>query len=317
MRGFRDEAPATLPIGEYLSGSTEAGLYRLRYAPAGTNLWTLARGAAKRLRVRIDVSGEGNIRIIADDVSVLPGKAVRGLRQVVRQRHTLKFISAPHQGRVASALATDRSTKDIARLTSRKTDLQHDDWRYLHRARLDLLPLRGYSWSSSDNKTCRHCGESSENGFHVLNNCRVNLTLATQRHDAVLELLYQLLSRKGYTAIINRELPESRLKPDVELEVSGTRLMIDVAVSYDISDNLQAAYNRKVTKYQHLGQVLPLVLGSLGSWYPMNEDIRSLLGIDHRSWCTFRRRSRLAAIKGSMEMIREHLATTDDHNIHM
>ncbi|KAI9556014.1 hypothetical protein GHT06_018577 [Daphnia sinensis] len=62
--------------------------------------------------------------------------------------------------------------------------------------RLDLLPLRGYSWSSSDNKTCRHCGESSENGFH------------------------QLLSRKGYTAIINRELPESRLKPDVELEVS-------------------------------------------------------------------------------------------------
>jgi hypothetical protein len=31
LRGFRDEVPATLPIGVYLSRSTEAGLYRLSY----------------------------------------------------------------------------------------------------------------------------------------------------------------------------------------------------------------------------------------------------------------------------------------------
>ena len=315
LRGFRDEVPATLPIGDYLSGSTEAGLYRLRYGPAGTNLWTLARGAAKRLRAQIDVSGEETFRIIADDVSVLPAKAVRGLRQVVRQRHTRKFTSAPHQGRVAAALAIDQSTKDIARLTSCRTDLQHEDWKYLHRARLDLLPLRGYTWSSFDNKSCRHCGESSENGFHVLNNCKVNLTLATQRHDAVLELLFKLLTRKGYAATINRELPESRLRPDVELQVSGSRLMIDVAISYDHSENLEAAYTRKVLKYEHLGQVQPLVVGSLGSWYPLNEDIRSLLAIDHRSWSAFRRKSRLAAIKGSMEMVRKHLTNTTDEHI--
>ena len=315
LRGFRDDVPATLPIGEYLSGSTEAGLYRLRYGPAGTNLWTLARGAAKRLRAQIDVSGDETFRIIADDVSVLPAKAVRGLRQVVRQRHTRKFTSAPHQGRVASALAIDQSTKDIARLTSCRTDLLHEDWKYLHRARLDLLPLRGYAWSSFDNKSCRHCGESSENGFHVLNNCKVNLTLATQRHDAVLELLFKLLTRKGYAATINRELPESRLRPDVELQVSGSRLMIDVAISYDHSENLEAAYTRKVLKYQHLGQVQPLIVGSLGSWYSLNEDIRSLLAIDHRSWAAFRRKARLAAIKGSMEMVRKHLTnTTHEHN---
>ena len=315
LRGFREEVPATLPIGEYLSGSTEAGLYRLRFGPAGTNLWTLARGAAKRLRARIDVSGDENFRIIADDVSVLPAKAVRGLRQVVRQRHTRKFISAPHQGRVASALAIDQSTKDIARLTSCRTDLQHNDWKYLHRARLDLLPLRGYSWSSFDNKSCRHCGESSENGLHVLNNCKVNLTLATQRHDAVLELFHHLLSRKGYAATINRRLPETRLRPEVELQVSGSRLMINVAVSYDLQENLEAAYTRKVVKYQHLGQVLPLVLGSLGSWHPLNDDIRSLLAIDHRSWSAFRRKSRLAAIHGSMEMVKKHLTNTTDEHI--
>jgi len=91
--------------------------------------------------------------------------------------------------------------------------------------------------------------------------------------------------------------------------------MIDVAVSYDIPENLEAAYTRKVVKYQHLGQVLPLVLGSLGSWHPLNDDIRSLLAIDHRSWSAFRRKSRLAAIHGSMEMVKKHLTNTTDEHI--
>jgi hypothetical protein len=130
-----------------------------------------------------------------------------------------------------------------------------------------------------------------------------------------LELLFKLLTRKGYAATINRELPESRLRPDVELQVSGSRLMIDVAISYDHSENLEAAYTRKVLKYEHLGQVQPLVVGSLGSWYPLNEDIRSLLAIDHRSWSAFRRKSRLVAIKGSMEMVRKHLTNTTDEHI--
>ena len=91
--------------------------------------------------------------------------------------------------------------------------------------------------------------------------------------------------------------------------------MIDVAVSYDIPENLEAAYTRKVVKYQHLGQVLPLVLGSLGSWHPLNDDIRSLLAIDHRSWSAFRRKSRLAAIRGYMEMVKKHLTNTTDEHI--
>jgi hypothetical protein len=85
--------------------------------------------------------------------------------------------------------------------------------------------------------------------------------------------------------------------------------MIDVAVSYDNLGNLEAAYSRKVAKYQHLGRVVPLVVGSLGSWLPSNDDIRSLLGIDGRSWAIFRRKARLAAIQGSMSIIREHLKT--------
>ena len=307
LRAFPKHPPATLPIAEYLSGSNEAGLYRLRYGEAGTNLWTLARRAAKRLDARIDISDDETYRIIADDVSVIPAKAVRGLRQVVRQKHTAEFTRKKHQGRVAIALAMDTTSKDIARLTSCRTELRHADWKYIHMSRLDILPLCGYSYLKNPVKLCRRCGEGIENGYHVFNNCRFNLNLATARHDAILELLANLLTRRRFAATVNKAIPGQRLRPDVELQVSGSRLMIDVAVSYDIEENLEAAYNRKVTKYQHLGRVLPLVVGSLGSWYPPNDNIRSLLAIDGRSWATFRRKARVAAIQGSMSIIRDHL----------
>ncbi|MFO0089746.1 MAG: RNA-directed DNA polymerase, partial [bacterium] len=173
-RGFRDnENP--LPIGGYLSGSNEEGLYRMRYGTGGSNLWSLARAAARRQDVRIDVSGDESILVIADDVSVRPVKAVRGLRKAIRQRHTRDFLAAPHQGKVAEALDLDTYSKDMSNLISCHTQLSHSDWKYLHRSRLDLLPLVGYPWSGLGDKSCRHCHRENENGFHVLNHCIMNL----------------------------------------------------------------------------------------------------------------------------------------------
>lgn len=319
-RGFTQGVPEVLPVAEFLSGSVDHGLYRLRFAPKSKEtLWTLARRAAKRQRVRIDISGDESYFLVADDVSVRPLKAVRGLRQVIRQRNTKRFCDVnlhPHQGRVASALALESSSKDMARLISCRTELRYEDWKYLHRARLDLLQLRGYFWSKCQDKTCRHCGQTDENGFHVINNCQVHLLEYTRRHDSVLDLFYQLLLRKGYTANINRAMPGQRLRPDVEMSVNGSRLMVDVAVSYDTPENLDAAFNRKVGKYQSFGKILPLVVGSLGSWYPRNNDIRSLLGIDGRSWNMFRKKARMLAFHGSLAVIRKHLGISHQHILH-
>ncbi|KAK4045785.1 hypothetical protein OUZ56_033759 [Daphnia magna] len=69
---------------------------------------------------------------------------------------------------------------------------------------------------------------------------------------------------------------------------------------------MENAYQRKIAKYSSLGRILPLVIGSLGSWNPRNEEIRSILGIDGRSWGAFRFKARLAAIQGSMEMVCAH-----------
>ena len=137
-------------------------MYRLRFASSTSNLWSLARGASRRLGAWIDVSGDTITSIVADDVSVLPLKAVRGLRSVVRQRHTRIFLEAPHQGKVATGLDFDKSSsKDTVRKLSCRTELGHADWKLLHRARLDILPLRGYSWYGDGDKSCRRCGPAT------------------------------------------------------------------------------------------------------------------------------------------------------------
>ena len=307
-RGYASSPPACMPVAEYLSGSTEGGLYRLRNNRGGYNLWTLARAAAKHLAVRIDVSGDiKSLKLVADDISVQPCKAVRGIRKAVRQRWTDRLAALPHQGKASTGLRLHDS-KDLATMVSCRTELRFQDWPLLFQARLDLLPLRGYKWSAGGTKTCRRCGTARENAFHVLNQCRINAVMMTARHNSVLELLEQLMSRYGLQARVNRRMEGTDLRPDVELSLAGSRLMVDVAVSYDTPDHLKSAFDRKVDKYMVHGNIKPLVVGSLGSWYPNNDEIRSLLGIHPRSWAVFRRKARLLAIQGSMAILRAHLS---------
>ena len=194
-----------------------------------------------------------------------------------------------------------------ARLKSCKTDLRFEDWTYFHRARLDILPLRGYFWSEGLDKSCRKCGKLVEDGFHVLNSCKSQMVLYTKRHDAILQQLHQVIARKGYAAKVNRAIAGQRLRPDLEMIVNGTRVMVYVVVAFDIPENLAAAFNRKIEKYQSFGKILPLVVGSLGSWPSSNNDIMSFLKLDSRIWKTFTRKAKLTAIQHTMCVIRCHI----------
>ena len=192
--GLRITGKENLPVKEFLSGSIdEGGVYRLRYGSnPTTNLWSLTRKAAMRLKVQFDVSGDQSIRLIADNIAVLPLKAIKGLRLAVRQRWTKELASKPHQGRVASGLVLDPS-KDNSRVRAGNGGLSIIEWQLLHRCRLDLLPLRGYPWSIGDNKSCPRCFEGTETAVHITNHCKMGLQLSTKRHNSVLDLLSSLM----------------------------------------------------------------------------------------------------------------------------
>lgn len=50
-----------------------------------------------------------------------------------------------------------------------------------------------------------------------------------------------------------------------------------------------------------------MIVGSLCSWLPSNDDSRAFLGVSDRKWATFSKKARVAVIKGSMDIIRETL----------
>lgn len=313
MRLVNDEE--NLPVSEYLSGSTDGGLYRLRYGPRSiSNLWTITRHATRRLGVSVDVSNANDIKLSVDDVAVRPIKAVRGLRLAIRRRFTTELAAAPHQGQVAAGLILDDGTKDIARLTSVNTELSIKDWRLLHKTRLDLLPLRGYTWCSATNKTCRRCGEGVENASHITNNCKLGLALSTKRHNAILYSLADVIKKNRMEVTLDKNFQDSTLRPDLVTKARGTTYIIDVVVAYDSPSHLEEAYKRKRDKYDSLGITLPLVIGSTGAWIESNDDIKALLGIHTNTWARFRRSARKMAIEGSMEMIRTHLHTRQNND---
>ncbi len=87
---FSGKPPQPLPISDYLSGSTVGGLHDTRFYKAGSNTWSRKRKAARRLEARIDVSSdESQSKVIADNISCVSAKAVRGLRTVIRNRWTV------------------------------------------------------------------------------------------------------------------------------------------------------------------------------------------------------------------------------------
>ena len=303
----RNEVPFPLPINEYLAGSMEKGLDAIRHGGASMNLWTRARKASICLkRIRIDVSGEEYSKVIADDISSVSIKAVRGLRTAVRQRWTSRLLSAA-QGRVATGLALDMA-KENATLLSCRTPLTFQEWHFLHKARLGILPVRGGPGSMSTVKTCRLGCSKTETTDHVVSGCQVNSALSIKRHNTILTFIAEETEKLGHSIAINQAVENSALRPDLVVTSTNPPTIIDVTVPISSADGLERAKASKIEKYKHLGLILPLVVGSLGSWLPSNDEIAHALGFSRRKWHSMKKKMTLLAIQGSTKIIAKHLA---------
>ncbi|GFS24493.1 reverse transcriptase [Elysia marginata] len=119
---------------------------------------------------------------------------------------------------------------------------------------------------------CRQCRLSTETTSHVISACPVHLPEMIGRHDWVQTILMDLLWDLGTEAVPNaRHAEDDRAVPDVTITRELTPVYIDVTVPFDKPTNLYRTGQDKRDKYGHLGTVLPLVVGALGSWLPEND----------------------------------------------
>ncbi|XP_060877122.1 uncharacterized protein LOC132949979 [Metopolophium dirhodum] len=207
---------------------------------------------------------------------------MRTIRESKRLARSATLIGKPDQGRAiecaAAHAASAHSFKggDFCRFA---------DWRFIHRARLNLVPLNGSSsWRSGDQR-CRRCANPIESLAHTVNHCMRYSSLYMARHNALIARIKKAAAVKFEIITENQVVGAQRLRPDLIIRKGSTTLIIDATVpSENRIEAFKVAAAEKVAKYEELRKelaesfggdvtVVPFIVGALGSWDPCNDDL--------------------------------------------
>ncbi|XP_068989965.1 uncharacterized protein T26G10.4-like [Neodiprion pinetum] len=332
--------PSCYGLAAYLSGSLEDGL--ARDGGDTSSLWSRARNAARRsakalgLRWRWSAKlGElaVEIRGSAGRTTVVPprarGQIVRRLRAAWAEHYRLRLLGKPDQGKVFEVSSWSRYSNHFLRGGS---FTRFADWRFVHRARLDVLPLNGARrWGDGD-KRCRRCGGALESLPHVICHCRPHSAAWQLRHDAIVARLAKANRLPGQLRVNRRvegvdgEL--GALRPDIVVrhEPSKSIVIVDVTVPFE---NRRVAFDeargRKILKYKPLADELgrrgyrvtvsAFVVGALGSWDPRNESVLKQLHIGNRYAALMRRLIVSETIRWSRDIYVEHVSGVRQYRV--
>ncbi|KAK3917540.1 hypothetical protein KUF71_026205 [Frankliniella fusca] len=316
----------------YLSG------VNIRNTSAFATIWSHARSATKRLTSKIPgihwswCEERSTICIQwptpdrEPDRIVVEAEARKALQSSMRREiqnfYRRSLLAKPDQGKVYEAAQLHPASNHFLR-DGRNT--RFCDWRFIHRARLGVLPLnaclRFKSRDQNRTKQCRRCRKEDETTAHVLNHCMLHSRAYNNRHRSVLHnLVTHMQSTKNLR--IERAVPEadSRLMPDLVVIDNDRKLaiIVDVACPFD---NRQDAFlekrNEKISKYTPICNILKtkgyraivdaVLVGSLGSWDPANFQALNLLGIPKHKKEHLIRKSISDVIRWSRDVYVEHM----------
>ena len=171
---------------------------------------------------------------------------------------------------------------------------------------------------------CCRCGREQETLAHVLNHCHYNLGMVRDRHNSILERIVRAVPEHMGTKMKEQPLPgtSGANRPDLTIisPDESSAFIVEVCCPFEGSPTaLEDAARSKVEKYQPLRQtllqrytsveVLPFIVGSLGSWYPPNDRVLSRLHIGWRYASLMRRLCVVSAIAGSQTIWYQSMCT--------
>ncbi|XP_046144138.1 uncharacterized protein LOC123988371 [Osmia bicornis bicornis] len=326
-------APTDRDLAQYLSGSL-AGDWS-RPTTGRSSFWSRVRSVALRSGARLGFRWEwcddrAELAIVMESRNgrrvVVPPLAkahvITRMRAAVTEHYVSSLLRKPDQGKVFQATIQHAASNRFMRGGA---FIRFADWRFIHRARLDVLPLNGARRWGSEDKRCRRCGYTLESLPHVLCHCGPHSAARQRRHDNLVLRLSKAIRLPGEIRI-NRRVPgatgeSSALRPDIVVthEASKTVVLVDVAVPFE--NTMQAiadARFEKINKYQQLADSLKgrgykvyldaFIVGALGAWDPGNEFLLELLRISPRYASLMRKLMIAETIAWSRDMYVEHVS---------
>lgn len=321
--------PSQEELATYLSGS-DLG----QYSHSLGNIWTAARNASRRLANKIEgfkwswsetlqrlavempVPGKEPDRLVVDNRKIL----FSNLRKAIQHHHLLALCQKRSQGKVFDACSKAPESNHFlygGKLT------RFCDWKFIHRARLNVLPLNASLNIQDRNRACRRCRYPLETVAHVLNHCQRLSNGWNNRHRSVIKNLVEAMPPATRSNLrIEQTVPQagSKDKPDLVLRDDDKHLaaVIDIACPFDNRyEALESKRFDKIRKYQAICDNLrnqgysvaceAVVVGALGSWDPSNERALKLLNIPERKRKELKRKCVSDVIRWSRDIYIEHM----------
>ena len=301
----------------FLDGSVEGdiGLPSNDYS----SLWARVRDSTVELKKKAGVSwkvSNGLPALHLEGVK-LPNQAVEGkVKAAVRKHFLVKLHSKRSQGAVSRCASQNAISNHFIQRGAHTT---FGDWKFIHRARLNVLANNGRPWNKKD-RSCRKCGHSNETLSHILNRCRPNLIQDTKRHDAIITEISRSLPSTELR--LNKQVPGSRfnLRPDIVLldKANNRACILDVQCPFDLDeDSLVKARTAKTAKYQCVADELrssglrvysgAIIIGSLGSFDGDNFKSLAELGIPRRQCTALAKKLVSLSISHSRAIYNDHI----------
>jgi hypothetical protein len=236
-------------------------------------------------------------------------------------------VEKPDQGRVFELSTKNKESNHFLR-SGENTRLK--DWCFVHRGRLNVLPLRGALRGSvtPEDRSCRICREATETLIHVLNQCLAHRQLRIARHNRIQDLLIEYLP-ESWEITVDKSVPGTNrsLRPDIIARggPAGRTFILDITVPFENRHQaFRAARAVKIEKYSELANQIrvqegyktevrlgAIIVGALGAWDNKNDPILSNLGINPRRIPALRKKMCSAAIAYSTDIYRKHLNLRD------
>ena len=300
-------------LADFLNNSAPPGEGR---AGDLQSLWSHCRASLIRGGAAIELTQDS--AFLLTEKQKLPwGKrkqAFQALKEAMHLRHLTGLRRSTDQGRAFDSLSLH---PDSTFITYRGAFLTFHQYRFAHKARLNLLPVRTVQARCRQqvpSQRCRLCGSVPETLAHIINHCHRNLGLVRERHNAILDRIVRAVPPSLGTKYKEVPLPGTtgNNRPDLTIISPDNTTITLVEVSCPFKGAplvLEEAAKAKVEKYEPLKQTLlqqyttvnvfPFIVGSLGSWYPGNDKVLSTLQIGRRYANLMRKLCVVSAIAGS------------------
>ena len=231
---------------------------------------------------------------------------IRALHGAVGSQHYKDWAAQPNQGKAAALYAAE---PDGLAPFSRWSGMRFCDWRFLHRARLNLIPTNAVkaAYFSDASPRCRVCGYDQETLGHVLGRCWHHSANLNRRHNAVQDAVADAVRAANTTnrnnssaeattleVIVNRTPRAFSSSERIDLQVMDNTnrkvTLIDFKCPFESgSEAFATARQRNELKYEALAEryrrlgfdtrLDTICVGALGTWDPANSRPLKALGI--------------------------------------